>query len=265
MASGVTEDLKGLRYDTSMRTILAFIAHPDDEAYSFAGTLALAARKGWRCVIHCATHGERGERHDGVPANPSTLADTREEELIAACEHLRIERPQFWGLPDGELHLHRGEERRIQQLIAAEQPDLLLSLGPDGAYGHPDHIAVHQWVTRAWSALDEPPPLLFAAFPPGLFVPQYEKCVASGVMGASPALTPGDIGSRDAHYEVDIRARSEAKLRAIAAHRSQLPGGAPHALFPPGIVDALLEAERYEDAAGVRQPDVAMLLDDLSE
>lgn len=247
-----------------MNTILAFIAHPDDESYSFAGTLALAARQGWRCLVHCVTHGERGERHDGQPALPSRLADTREEELTASCQALRIEPPRFWGLPDGQLHAHRGEQHHIQQLIQREAPDLLLSLGPDGAYGHPDHLALHRWVTEAWAALGDPPPLLYVAFPPGLFLPQYEKCRQSGIMGDPPLVAPGDIGAPAHHYQVDITRRQRAKLRAIESHVSQLPGGDPRALFPPGIVDSLLETERFHDAAGVYQEDVDRLLAELT-
>ena len=245
----------------AVETILAFIPHPDDEAYSFGGTLALAARKGWRCIVHCATHGEQGERHDGGPETPAALADAREAELLASCEALRIDAPQFWGLPDGELHLHRGEEQRIQQLITAHRPALILTLGEDGAYGHPDHIAVHRWVRNAWQSLGpEAPPLLFAAFPPRLFEPQYQKCLAAGVMGESPELGPGDLGTPSPHYEIDITARSNAKRAAIAAHRTQLPGGDPETLFPPGIVEALLERECLLDARGHADPAVASLL-----
>jgi LmbE family N-acetylglucosaminyl deacetylase len=249
----------------SVSTILAFIPHPDDEVYSFAGTLALAARKGWRCIVHCATHGEGGERHDGLEPGPAALAETREAELIASCEILRIDPPQFWGLPDGQLHLHRGEERRIEQLIRQHRPEIVLTLGPDGAYGHPDHLAMHRWVTNAWQALSTPSPLLFAAFPGGLFLPQYEKCLASGIMGEPPLVRPSDLGSTDPHYAVDITARAQAKLAAIRAHRSQLPGGDPHALFPGSIVEELLAYERFRDARGLSHPEIEALLAEIAD
>ena len=50
-----------------MPALLAIIPHPDDESYSFGGTLALAAAASWRCLVQCATSGERGKRHDGGP------------------------------------------------------------------------------------------------------------------------------------------------------------------------------------------------------
>jgi N-acetyl-1-D-myo-inositol-2-amino-2-deoxy-alpha-D-glucopyranoside deacetylase len=242
-----------------MPSLLAFIPHPDDESYSFGGTIALAASAGWDCFIECASFGERGKRHDGGDTTPDSVAEAREAELQASCRLLGARPPAFWGLPDGELRLHRGEQRRISAAIAGLQPDLVFTLGPDGAYGHPDHIALHRWVAEAWVALPATrPPLLYAAFPPGLFLPQYEKCI--GMMGDPPSPLPTAIGAAERHYTVDIRSMRETKLASIGAHHSQLPGGDPEALFPPGIVAALLVEEWFSDAAGRPNPNVARLL-----
>lgn len=246
-----------------MPTALVFIPHPDDESYSFGGLVALLSRAGWRVQVHCATYGERGERHDGGPPGANALAETREAELAASCDVLGAEPPEFWGLPDGELHLHRGEQRRIAELMRREAPSLLLSLGPDGAYGHPDHLALHRWVVEAWEQTGRPCPLLFAAFAPGLFIAQCEKCVASGIMGNPPLLSPAQIGTADPHYIVSIEDVQLIKRAAIAAHHSQLPGGEPVAMFPAPIVASLLEEERFADATGLRDPDVVTLLDSL--
>lgn len=245
---------------SSMPTALVFIPHPDDESYSFGGLLALLARADWRIEVHCATYGEHGERHDGGLATPNALAETREQELEASCNVLGAEPPHFWGLPDGELHLHSGEQQRIARLLQQRAPDLILALGPDGAYGHPDHLALHRWVVEAWDQFGRPCPLLFPAFPPGLFIPQYEKCVASGIMGDPPAIGRADIGSAQAHYTVNIEPVRLIKRASVAAHRSQLPGGEPEAMFPAPIIESLLEQERYIDARGARVSAVATLL-----
>lgn len=239
--------------------LLAIIAHPDDESYSFGGTIALAARAGWRCFVECVTHGERGVRHDGGPKGRDALAETREQELAASCKILWAEEPVFWGLPDGDLRLHRGETARIHRLFRGVEPALVLILGPDGAYGHPDHTAVYRWVHEAWQSFEGPrPALLYVTFPRGLFLPQYEKCI--GMMGEPPSPAPGEIGAATAHYEVPITEVERVKLRAIAAHRSQLRGGDPEALFPPGIVSQLLAVERFTDARGAPGPATAALL-----
>ncbi len=246
-----------------MPNLLAIIPHPDDESYSFGGTIALAARAGWRCYIECATYGERGQRHDGGPATKDAVAEAREAELAESCRILWAEEPQFWGLPDGDLRLHRGETTRIHRLFRDLEPALVLTLGADGAYGHPDHIAVYRWVTEAWASFDGPrPALLHPAFEPGLFIPQYEKCL--DMMGTPPSPSPAEIGCRDWHYDVPIDSVERPKRRSIAAHRTQLPNGDPDALFPPGIVPRLFGHERFVDARGAAQDDVAALLRSLA-
>lgn len=241
-----------------MPTLLAFIPHPDDESYSFAGTIALAAKAGWECIIECASYGERGKRHDGGPTTPDDVAEARESELRASCELLGIAPPNFWGLPDGEMHLHRGEHQRIERLFARLQPELSLTLGSDGAYGHPDHLALHRWVSESWHAFPNRNPLLYGAFPKGLFLPQWEK--VRNKLGEPPNPPPEAIGVVAGDYEVPISTVRAIKLASIAAHRSQLPDGDPRSMFPPGIVDALLETEHFTDASGAINPDTVDLL-----
>jgi len=244
-------------------TLLAFIPHPDDESYSFGGLLALASQAGWECFIESASYGEKGKRHDARGTRPNEVAEAREAELEASCRALGAQPPRFWGLPDGELRLHRGEHARIAGLFQELQPDLVLTLGADGAYGHPDHTALHRWVVNQWQVLVERrPPLLFPVFPKGLFLPQWEKC--RHMLGDPPDPPAAAIGSDECHYEVPTAAVRDAKLASIAAHKSQLPGGNPEAIFPPGIVSRLLDVERFEDACGRSQPAVVDLLAQLS-
>lgn len=244
-----------------MPTLLAVIPHPDDESYSFGGSIALAARAGWRCVVLCASAGEQGERHDGGPRTPPEVARIREAELRLSCSILGAEAPIVWGLPDGALARAEDQSVRLAEVIEELTPDIVFSLGSDGAYGHPDHLAVHLWVVRALEWLPRlSPALLCAAFPPGLFLPQYEKCAASGLLGVLPYARRGDIGTPAPHHEVNIASARDQKLASIAAHRSQLPGGDPEALFPPEIVSALLETERFTDGrSGARDATAAML------
>ncbi len=251
-------------YHRSVPRVLALIPHPDDESYSFAGTLALASRAGWDCFVECASYGERGKRHDGGPSRPNDLAEAREAELTASCELLGVQPPTFWGLPDGEMGMHRGEHLRIRHLISELRPSLILTLGPDGAYGHPDHIALHRWASEVWDAMapESRPTLLYAAFPKGLFLPQWEKV---GKKLGSPPNPPAEaIGSDEFDYAIDIAPVREKKLASIAAHGSQLPEGKPEQLFPPGIISRLLEVERFVDACGEVDPATAATLTGLT-
>lgn len=246
-------------YHPPVPRLLALIPHPDDESYSFGGTLALAAKHGWECRVVCASSGEKGKRHDGGATGREAVGAAREAELARSCEVLGLPPPEFWRLPDGALRAAEDGQARAAQAMATFDPDLVLTLGADGAYGHPDHTALHRWVVGAWSALGHlRPALLFPAFELGLFLPQYEKCIA--MMGDPPQPPAAAIGGRPWHYEIPLAAARETKLAAIKAHRSQLPAGNPEALFPPGIVAALLEIERFEDARGRRDPRTAALL-----
>lgn len=247
-----------------MPTILAFVAHPDDETYPFGGTLALAARAGWRCAVYAATAGEGGERHDGGAPGREALAEARLRELGASCRALGAEPPVCWNLPDGGLSQIASQTDRAVDAIREHRPDVVLSLGRDGAYGHPDHLAVFRWVTDAVAAADEAPALLLAAFPTGLFLPQYELCRVAGVLGDPPVLDPRSLGGGQVHYSVPIGATAGQKLASIAAHRTQLPDGDPRSLFPPGIIDDLLSIERFADASGRANRRIRRLLAQLA-
>ncbi|MEZ4492113.1 MAG: PIG-L deacetylase family protein [Dehalococcoidia bacterium] len=238
-----------------MPNLLAIIPHPDDETYAFAGTIALAAKAGWKCHVHCASFGEGGERHDGGDPDPGMLALARARELDASCARLGAQPPDIWGLPDGGLAGRKEGVRKARSAMRRTNAAVVLSLGSDGAYGHPDHLAVHRWVQQAWETIEEKPVLLYAAFPPGLFRPQYERCVISGIMGDPPLLEPQDIGQHTADICVDIRAVAASKREAIAAHATQLQDGDPETMFPAGIVPALMERETYGIATGESAPD----------
>lgn len=230
-------------YNRRVPTLLAFIPHPDDEAYSFAGTVALASAEGWRCLVHCASSGERGKRHD-VWTRWQRTRTRREAELRASCRAIGAGPPEFWGLPDGALKREESQAARFAAVIDRERPALVLGLGADGAYGHPDHLAVQRWLREgthlaAWRGFA----LLEAVFPQGLFLTQYEKCIR--MMGDPPSPARSEIGSDVWDVEVDISEVIGQKRNALASHRSQLRGGDPEALFPPGIVAHLMERERF--------------------
>jgi len=242
-------------------TLLAVTPHPDDEAYGFGGTIALASAAGWRCVVACATRGEGGERHDRWWSRWVPTGRKRGAELAAACGTLGAVAPRFLGFRDGTLRAGDPEgPARVAELLTELEPDLVLALGADGAYGHPDHLAVYAWTREAVAGARTKPVLLFAAFPPGLMRPQYELCRAAGVLGEPPAFEPEQLGVAHPHYVVSIARVAGTKLAAIAAHRSQLPGGDPLRLFPAGVVSQLTEREGFVDASGNASPQTLTLL-----
>jgi len=147
------------------RRLMAVLAHPDDESLGVGGTLAKYAADGTDVFLVTATRGEagrfRGQRHgeDGHPGREA-LAAVREAELRAAAAALGVRDVTLLGYPD--QHLDRAEPRDAIGRIAAEirrrRPDVVVTFGPDGAYGHPDHVAVSQFTTAAVMAAAGPGP-----------------------------------------------------------------------------------------------------------
>src|SRR3989338_2902877 len=131
---------------------LLFIgAYPDDEG-SVGGCLARYAALGARAYVACATHGDGLDAQiKNSAATRHTLGQVRAQELACACEQLGINPPRFLGYQDGEVDQVPAAEaaRAVARLIRELRPTLVLTHGPEGGYGHPDHIAVSGFVTRA--------------------------------------------------------------------------------------------------------------------
>ena len=131
-------------------TLLGVWAHPDDEAYLSAGLMAEARRRGDRVVVVTATAGERGtDDPDRWP--PGRLSRLRRDELRASLALLDVREHEVLGYPDGGC-LHHDASGTIAGVLDAVRPDTIVTFGPDGMTGHPDHRAVSQWVTAAWQA-----------------------------------------------------------------------------------------------------------------
>lgn len=135
---------------TAMGTILSVWAHPDDETYLAAGIMAAARDQGQRVVCVSATAGEHGT-DDPETWPPERLDRVRRWEACAAMAVLGVGEHHVLGLPDGGLNDHDREGLEwVGELLDEVRPDTILTFGPDGVTYHPDHIAVHRWVTAAW-------------------------------------------------------------------------------------------------------------------
>jgi LmbE family N-acetylglucosaminyl deacetylase len=148
---------------TELGTILSVWAHPDDETYLAGGVMAAARDNGQRVVCASATAGELGTS-DPASWPPARLGQVRRWEAAAAMAVLGISEHQIVGLPDGALADHEtAGEAWIGRLLDDVRPDAILTFGSDGMTYHPDHIAVHRWVTSAWRERGRPGRLLYAA------------------------------------------------------------------------------------------------------
>lgn len=137
---------------TEKLRLLAVLAHPDDESMGAGASLAYYAAQGVETYLVTATRGERG--WFGIPeVNPGLngMARTREAELAAAARVLGIREITYLDYIDGDLDQAAPEEaiRRIVTQIRRIQPQVVFTFPPDGAYGHPDHIAISQFTNAA--------------------------------------------------------------------------------------------------------------------
>jgi LmbE family N-acetylglucosaminyl deacetylase len=145
------------------RTLMAVLAHPDDESLGVGGTLAKYADEGTDVHLLTATHGEAGRFHgrpSGDPGHPgpAALAGIRERELCAAAAALGICDVTLLDYADRQLDRAQPLEAvgRIAAHVRRVRPDVVVTFGPDGAYGHPDHIAISQFTTAAIVAAADP-------------------------------------------------------------------------------------------------------------
>lgn len=132
--------------------LLAVLAHPDDESLGFGGTLAKLAAEEVETYLLTATRGERGRFGPrGEPGDPAEVGRAREAELRAAAAVLGIRGVTVLGYPDGGVdRVPAGAAVRvIASHIRRIRPQVIVSFGPDGAYGHPDHIAISQFTAAA--------------------------------------------------------------------------------------------------------------------
>lgn len=132
--------------------LLAVLAHPDDESLGFGGTLAKYAAEGVDTHLVTATRGERGRFFSlGKGADAVEVGRVRETELRAAAAVLGICEVSLLNYPDGGVDQVQPDTaiRTIVTYIRRIRPHVILTFGPEGGYGHPDHIAISQFTTAA--------------------------------------------------------------------------------------------------------------------
>lgn len=245
--------------------LLAIFAHPDDESFGMAGTLALAAEAGLPVNVVCATDGDLGGE-GGTVAERVMDPEIRRGELRDACRAMGIGEPVFlgygdsgmegWGPPPGSLVLADPDEvvGRIVAVLRELRPAIVVTFDPNGIYGHPDHRAISRLATEGYRRA--------AADPDG---PRalYHQVVAqtqlwalgnmfaaleSADEGERPAPTDDDRAQQQAFaafaipddaidVAVDVRSVIDRKLAAMRAHATQIR--MPDGGIPPAMVESM--------------------------
>jgi len=202
----------------SGRTLLGVWAHPDDEAYLTAGLMLEHVARGDRVVLVTATLGERGTS-DPVAWPPSRLAPHRHAELIASLAVLGVHDLRLLGFEDGGCDTVDGTDLVIEQ-IEDVRPDVIVTFGPDGMTGHPDHRAVSRWTTDAWRSTGSGAELWYATVTPQFHEEWGPVNEALGLWADQPV--PPSTARHDLHHLIELsEAQLDAKMAALAEHHSQ--------------------------------------------
>jgi len=235
-----------LRDPAGLGTILSVWAHPDDETYLAAGTMATAVANGQRVVCVSATVGELGtDDPDTWP--PLRLGRVRHWEAAAAMAVLGVAEHRVLGLPDGSLARHdEAGTTLIGELLDEVRPDTILTFGSDGMTFHPDHVAVHRWVTRAWHQRGCAARLMYA-IPTVEHLDRFRGLYEEWGMYMTDERPIGvPEAELDLHLELD-GSLLDRKLTALAAMATQTSG--VRAMVGPDLYAQQVREEAFVDAA----------------
>jgi LmbE family N-acetylglucosaminyl deacetylase len=139
----------------SARRAAIVVAHPDDDTYAAAGSLALHAGPDLEVTAIVTTSGEAGLIADATLATRETLGAVREEEDRAAWRALGVEPTiHFLRHPDGGVADVPREQLVAEYLSILQdaRPEVVITFGPDGVTGHADHVTVGAAATAAFHA-----------------------------------------------------------------------------------------------------------------
>ncbi|MEO8477252.1 MAG: PIG-L family deacetylase [Actinomycetota bacterium] len=216
------------------RVLAAVVAHPDDDTFGCAGTVALHADDpDLRFVLIHVTSGEAGRIADPALATRETLGEVREEEDRRSWVALgrTPDRHEFFRYPDHRVRDEPFDELvdRLAMVLQAERPDVVITFGPDGITGHPDHIATGKAATEAFHRVRERDPgqglrrLLHQAIPQSTLDEWNRRLVASGKDPIDPTqlYQPRGVPDETIGVRVDCSSVVDRKLAALAEHATQ--------------------------------------------
>jgi LmbE family N-acetylglucosaminyl deacetylase len=223
----------------SQLRLMAVLAHPDDESLGMGAAIARYAAEGVEVSVVTATLGEAGRYRGRRPGHadhpgPERLAAIRKRELEAAATVLGVRHLYLLGHRDQHLDSVDPAVATVQIADAIRQarPQVVLTFGPDGAYGHPDHVAISQLAVAAVMCAAEPAAdgasphavskLYFLAWPRDAWT-AYESALrrlVSVVDGVERQAVPWPDWAITT--VLDTRDAWQAAWRAVSCHESQV-------------------------------------------
>lgn len=247
--------------------LVAFHAHPDDEATFTGGTIIRAKRAGWRVVVVIATSGEQGSKPKWVGRD---LACHRRTEAEASARLLGADEVVFLGYADSGMETRYAVPsgavaateipplatasvlevaERLRRIIIEERATALTSYDEGGIYGHRDHIRVH--AIAAAAVLDTICDLIEATVDRDHLRSLRHDLVKRGLdPGVWPAEVVERVGIDGGGHLLTLRVGTDLdrKFEALAAHASQLIEAQDFMGLPPGAFHRLMGSESFHPA-----------------
>lgn len=214
------------------KTIMAIFAHPDDEIV-ISPLLSKYAKEGVNIQLVYVTDGSKGvTAHAKIPAG-EMLAKVRSEEASCVAKTLAINPPVFLNYTDGDLSLNENIfslDDKIESLFTKHQPNVVITFGPDGEYGHSDHRIVSNIVTEVFQkeAKETLQELFYYGYPTEL---KDKNLIVNTNLGKWFYENWKTTQKKFLSYRIPV-AESDLKLghETASCHASQ---------YPPDVVDDL--------------------------
>jgi LmbE family N-acetylglucosaminyl deacetylase len=267
---------------TEKLTLMAVHAHPDDEASSTGGVLALYSDAGVRTVVVTCTNGEFGDAPGGVKPgqdghDEQAVAELRLAELRQSCKILGVTELETLGYHDSGMPDWDYKDRpeafcniplddvaaRIGGLIEKYRPQIVITYDDKGLYQHPDHVHASLAAQAAVAATGIPDKLYLAAIRASDFVKLWEALREQGVeMPDEREFTP-EQRQKAAEDElrittsVDVGPALARKRDALFAHASQIEESW-FSKLPPEVAEAAFGHEHFiraSDTTGAPLPE----------
>lgn len=258
------------------KTILAVLAHPDDESFGMGGTIAHYSEQGVDVHLVCATRGEVGDVAPELLEGYGSVGEFRETELMCAAEKLGLASVKFLDYRDSGMAGSKDNNNptclyaapveevtaKVVEHIRNLRPQVLVTFDPNGGYHHPDHIAIHNATVAAFHAAGDenqfpgdlpayqPDKLYYSIFPRGYL--RFAVRVMR-LLGRDPKKFGRNqdidlemlVGDQDypIHVRINYRKVIKRKEAANRCHASQLDFSSSNPWF--AIVNRLLSGKDY--------------------
>jgi N-acetylglucosamine malate deacetylase 2 len=254
-----------IRERNPARSLMVVVAHPGDEAFGFGGAIAQAAAEGAYVVVVCATRGRfdprliekapapggrnRGYQHPVVWRNLDTVREDEMRRSVAllGVRVLRMLDYSEEGLADADFDQLVG---RLVEPIRMHRPEVILTFGPEGVTGDPDHVTISRAADAAFERAALP-----LAYEDDLEEDQvawraaklYQLVVPATQVAAAGAPPSGGYGSPDGldTLTLELGELAPLKLQAITRHVTQTGSRGPFHGWPAEARTAYLATEHY--------------------